>query len=343
MKILVAMSGGVDSSVAALLLQRQGHQVSGATMKLWGGVSDSGCCSVSDVEDARRVAAKVGINHHVFNFTEEFETAVVDHYVDSYARGLTPNPCIECNRNVKFDLFIDRAVRLGFDMVATGHYAQITADADGFHLSRGLDEKKDQSYVISMLGQHRLSRLILPIGGMQKDVVRSLAHAAGLDTASKPDSQDVCFIASTTSRVEFLSRRVPLHVGRVVDSQTGTVLGEVEAMESVTLGQRRGLGTLGDSKRRYVVEVDHEKRMIVLGTLAETFTTEIRFQGPSFTLDPIDPGAEILCQTSAHGYVRKGTYFGDRIEFADPVRRVAAGQTITFYRENEVVGAAVVS
>ena len=343
MRILVAMSGGVDSSVAAMLLKEAGHEVVGATMKLWGGVGDSGCCSVSDVEDARRVASRVGIDHHIFNFTEEFEESVVGHYVDAHARGLTPNPCIECNRKVKFDLFIDRAVRLGFDKVATGHYARVTEGADGWRLMRGMDTAKDQSYVLSMLSQERLARLVLPIGEFEKPRVREIAAAAALATATKADSQDVCFIASTTSRVEFLSRRTSLHPARLVASGSRQVLGELASIEAVTIGQRRGLGTAGDSARRYVVEVDRSRGEVVLGTLEETLVREVSFAEPTFTGAPLQAGEAIQCQTSAHGRAAKAVYEPGRAVLDAPVKRVAPGQTIAFYRGDEVLGAAIVA
>ena len=204
MRVLVAMSGGVDSSVAAALLVEQGHDVTGATLKLWGGPSDSGCCSVADVEDARRVAQQLGIEHHVFNLTEEFDRTVVTPYVDEHAAGRTPNPCIECNRSMKFDLLLRRAERLGFDRLATGHHARVTrqgaggtgADGPIWRLRRGADPAKDQSYVLSMLGQDALSRVVFPVGDMTKDDVRAHAARLGLRTAAKPDSQDVCFIGS---------------------------------------------------------------------------------------------------------------------------------------------------
>ena len=201
MKVLAAMSGGVDSSVAAARLIAAGHEVVGVTMKLWGGESDSGCCSVSDVDDARRVAQQLDIPHHVWNFGDEFEAHVVEPYVDAHRRGDTPNPCIECNRHLKFDRLLRRAVAVGFDAVATGHHARIVERSDGTRrLARGADAAKDQSYVLYVLGQAELARTLLPVGDMTKDEVRAEADALGLRTAGKPDSQDVCFITSTSVR-----------------------------------------------------------------------------------------------------------------------------------------------
>ena len=224
MRVLVAMSGGVDSSVAAALLVERGHEVVGATLKLWGGPSDSGCCSVADVDDARRVAQQLGIDHHVFNLTEEFDRHVVAPYVGEHARGRTPNPCIECNRSMKFDRLLGRADRLGFDRLATGHHARVTRSASGddagvWRLRRGADAAKDQSYVLSMLGQDALCRVEFPVGDMTKDEVRAHAHRLGLRTAAKPDSQDVCFIRDVEGRQGFLSRRMELHPADVVDSR----------------------------------------------------------------------------------------------------------------------------
>src|SRR5579875_2409335 len=196
MRVLVAMSGGVDSSVAAAALVAAGHDVVGATMKLWGGPSDSGCCSVADTEDARRVAQQLGIVHHVFNFTADFDRHVVDPYVAAHAAGATPNPCVACNRHLKFDRFLARAAQLGFEAVATGHHARVAGGPPGpWRLERGADRAKDQSYVLHMLGQDQLGRLLLPVGDMTKAEVRARAAAAGLRTAAKPDSQDVCFIS----------------------------------------------------------------------------------------------------------------------------------------------------
>src|SRR4051812_22374418 len=190
MRVLCAMSGGVDSSVAAALLRDEGHDVTGVTLKLWGGPSDAGCCSVADVDDARRVAQQLGIRHVVFGFADEFLAGVVEPYIQAHAEGRTPNPCIECNRTIKFDRLLARAAQLGFDGVATGHHARIV---DG-RLRRGADRSKDQSYVLHMLDRARLARIRFPVGAITKDEVRARAKAIGLRTAVKPDSQEVCFL-----------------------------------------------------------------------------------------------------------------------------------------------------
>ena len=257
---MCAMSGGVDSSVAALLLKEAGHDVVGVTMKLWGGDSDTGCCSVSDVDDARRVAQQLDIDHLVFNFAEEFDEHVVDPYVAAHAAGQTPNPCIECNRSVKFARLAERADLLGFDAIATGHHARVGQTVDGrFTIERGADRAKDQSYVVHMLGQDQLARTMFPVGDLQKSEVRALASRIDLRTADKPDSQDVCFIMSTSGgRTTFLGDRIPFHRASVVDT-AGDRLGEVEAVELVTVGQRKGLGLPGGGPKRYVVDVDVER------------------------------------------------------------------------------------
>ena len=258
--LMVAMSGGVDSSVAAALLVEQGHDVVGATLKLWGGPSDSGCCSVADVDDARRVAQQLGIEHHVFNLSQEFDRHVVTPYVEAHGQGRTPNPCIECNRSIKFDRLLERSDRLGFDRLATGHHARVTRD-DPFRLRRGADTAKDQSYVLSMLGQDQLRRVVFPVGEMTKFDVRAARGPLGLRTAGKPDSQDVCFIGRVEGRQGFLGGRMAFHPGKVVNA-AGEAVGTVDAVELVTVGQRRGMGHGSDGARRYVVAVDVPARRV---------------------------------------------------------------------------------
>ena len=309
MRVLVAMSGGVDSSVAAAILVKSGHEVVGATLKLWGGASDSGCCSVADIEDARRVAGQLSVDHHVFNFTDAFEETVVAPYVADHASGRTPNPCIECNRRIKFGLLLDRSARLGFDALATGHHARVAPvddDADGGggrlpRLRRGTDRAKDQSYVLSMLGADELGRVVLPVGELTKAEVRAHAARLGLRTADKPDSQDVCFIHSGRGRRGFLAQRIPLHGAALVDASSGNVVGEVPAVELVTVGQRRGLGVAVDGRRLYALSVDVPGRRITVGPSEHAVgprvaVGEARWSGPQLAR-----GERARAQTSAHG------------------------------------------
>ena len=254
-RVMVAMSGGVDSSVAAALLLEAGHEVVGVTLRLWGGESDSGCCAVSDVDDARRVADALGIDHHVFNLGDHFESMVVAPYVADHAAGRTPNPCIECNRHVKFGRLMDRAGALGFALLATGHHARVVERPDGpRRIARAVDSAQDQSNVLNMLDQDQLASLLLPIGDLTKADVRRRAAALGLRTADKPDSQDVCFITRQHGRGDFLGRRLTLTPGRVVDG-SGAEVGSVAAVELVTVGQRRGMALAGGVAPRFAVGV----------------------------------------------------------------------------------------
>jgi tRNA-specific 2-thiouridylase len=334
------MSGGVDSSVAAALLRDQGHDVVGATMKLWSGASDSGCCSVADVDDARRVAQQLGLDHHVFNFTADFDAHVVDPYVDAHRVGLTPNPCIECNRHLKFDRFLDRALALGFDAIATGHHARIVETDDGRALHRGTDRAKDQSYVLHMVGPRTLAKVVLPVGELTKVEVRARATELGLRTATKPDSQDVCFISRVGGRHAFLSERIELHPATVIEVGTGAELGSVEAVELVTVGQRRGMGG-GHEDRRYAVSVDPAARRVVTGTEADLLTREVMVDGWEW-IAPVPPGDELVdVQSSAHGVVTAGTVTGDGVALAEPIRRVAPGQSVVLYRGDRVLGGGI--
>ena len=343
------MSGGVDSSVAAGLLIAQGHQVVGATLKLWGGVSDSGCCSVGDVDDARRVAQILGIDHHVFNYTEEFERHVVAPFVRDHARGLTPNPCIECNRHIKFDLLFARARRLGFDAVATGHHAQVFDRAGRYLLARGVDTHKDQSYVLGYLRQWQLRMLALPIGVLTKDEVRAQARALGLRTWNKPDSQDVCFIEASRGREPFLRQRIELTAARIVDRSTGDDLGGVDVAELVTLGQRRGVAPGRDGQKRYVAKVDLRAARVEVGRLDEVMIESLALDAASlsFTDRTLDDGTEVLAQWSAHGRAQRAVLrLGEvpRLDLHERARPVAPGQSVVLYRLEEpaIVDAAAI-
>jgi tRNA-specific 2-thiouridylase len=342
MKVLVAMSGGVDSSVAAAELIANDHEVVGVTMRLWGGESDTGCCSVADVDDARRVAQQLGIDHLVFNFSDDFNIHVVTPYVNAHVEGLTPNPCIECNRHLKFDRLSERARLLGFDAVATGHHARIERDDYGtLRLTRGHDEAKDQSYVVHMLDQAELGYTMFPVGNLTKAQVRERAQELGLRTAAKPDSQDVCFISRAGGREAFLGKRIPFRTAQVVH-EDGSAAGQVEALELVTIGQRKGLGLPGGGPKRYVVEVDTPGARVVIGD-------ESRLMCGTFIVHSIvwsdaDDAArlalvnDVLVQSSAHGEVSPATVeiLSDtndtvRVNWLEPQRRIAPGQSVVFY------------
>lgn len=341
MKVMMAMSGGVDSSVAAAVLLRHGHEVVGVTMRLWGGSSDTGCCSIADVDDARRVAQQLGIDHLVFNFTDDFDRHVVDPYVDAHQRGLTPNPCIECNRHLKFARLSERADLLGFDAVATGHHARIV-DVDGVkYVARGADAAKDQSYVVHMLDQRELARTMFPIGHLHKADVRAIASELGLRTASKPDSQDVCFITSDGGREQFLGDRIPFRRAEVVDAATGEHLGEAPSIELVTLGQRRGLGLPGGGPKRYVVDIDHGAGRVLVGDDAALFTSVAQVAHITWASGPRSGSLTVQC--SAHGIAHPARVVPSahdtvRVEWVEPQRRVSPGQSMVFYDGDRVVG-----
>jgi len=338
------MSGGVDSSVAAAVLADAGHDIVGATLKLWGGASDSGCCSVADVDDARRVADQIGVAHHVFNFTDEFASSVVAPYVEDHAAGRTPNPCIECNRHIKFGTLLERARRLGFDALATGHHARVGGAGGSKRLLRGADRAKDQSYVLSMLDQADLAQVLLPVGEMTKAEVRARAARLGLRTAFKPDSQDVCFIQSTEGRRGFLGQRLPLHAADIVDVDSGDVVGTVPAVELVTVGQRRGLGVAVDGRRLYALEVDVGARRVLVGRRHSARSDRLAVCRPTWVDGPLDPGARASAQTSAHGRAVPCTWLGDALVFDEPQTLVAPGQTVALYDDDEpdaVAGSAV--
>lgn len=339
-RVMVAMSGGVDSSVAAVLVRDQGHETVGVTLKLWGGASDSGCCSMSDVDDARRVADRLGIEHHTFNFTDDFDAHVVEPYVQAHVRGSTPNPCIECNRHLKFDRLLERATSLGFDAIATGHHARVVLDGETRRIGRGADAAKDQSYVLAMLGQDQLVRLLLPVGEMTKDRVREIAADLDLRTASKPDSQDVCFITSITGRDGFLGTRMAFTPGTVVDTD-GQEVGTVAAIELVTIGQRRGLHLAGGGGPRYVVDTDLDARIVTVGTRADLAVDRTEVTDVVWSHRP--SWGSVTVQTRAHGaatpaHLEAADATGAVVTWDRPVDRVAPGQTVVFYREDLVLG-----
>lgn len=354
MKVLVAMSGGVDSSVAAAELKAAGHEVVGVTMRLWGGESDTGCCSVSDVDDARRVAQQLDIDHLVFNFSDDFDRHVVAPYVQAHVDGITPNPCIECNRHLKFDRLSERARLLGFDAVATGHHARVERDDEGIlRLTRGADDAKDQSYVVHMLDQEELAYTMFPVGHLTKAQVRKRAIELGLRTATKPDSQDVCFISKTGGRETFLGNRIPFRRAEVVN-EDGSLAGKVEALELVTIGQRKGLGIPGGGPKQYVVDVDTSNARVVIGEEASLYRKSLVVNDIIWSdaqdVQRLRTTSDVLVQSSAHGAAIPATVEilttnSVRIVWSEAQRRIAPGQSVVFYNmtNTHVLGGGIAS
>ena len=346
-RVLVAMSGGVDSSIAAARLIDEGHDVTGVTLKLWGGPSDSGCCSVADVEDARRVAAQLRIPHYVFNLTDAFDEHVVRPYVDAYANARTPNPCVECNRTIKFGALFERMTALGFDALATGHHARIVRDGatNRPRLARGRDNAKDQSYVLYMLESRQLERTLLPVGELTKSEVRAEAERRGLRTAAKAESMDVCFI-TRGGRTDFLAARSERRPGVIVDVD-GAQVGAHDDAARFTIGQRRGTGVAA-GERRFVVDIDAATATVTLGRRDDLLRDCVELDDLIFDGGSETHGKQLLAQTRAHGEPVVASVEHDdggraTVRFATPQPRVAAGQVVALYEGDFLVGGGVAS
>lgn len=354
MKVLAAMSGGVDSSVAAARMVDAGHDVVGVHLALSTApgalrTGSRGCCSKEDAADARRVADILGIPFYVWDFAEQFQQDVIDEFVSSYARGETPNPCVRCNQQIKFSALAKRAIALGFDAVATGHYARLS---DG-RLRRAVDRDKDQSYVLAVLTAAQLRRAAFPIGDTPKPQIRAEAARRGLAVADKPDSHDICFIPSGNTRA-FLGDRIGVRRGTVVNS-SGAVLAEHDGVHGFTIGQRKGLGIAGpgpDGRPRYVTAIDAGTATVEVGDVGDLDVHELTGREPVFTAG-VAPAGEIECavQVRAHGETAKAIaeLAGDElvVRLHVPLRGVARGQTVVLYRPDpegdEVLGSATIA
>ncbi len=347
MRVLAAMSGGVDSAVATALAVDAGHDVTGVHLALSPDRQTlrsgaRGCCSVEDAHDARRVADELGIPFYVWDLAERFTEDVVDDFVAEYAAGRTPNPCLRCNEKIKFTAVLDRAVSLGFDAVVTGHHARLDDGA----LRRSVDAAKDQSYVLGVLTPEQLAAARFPLGGMTKDRVREIAAERGFAVAGKPDSHDICFIPDGDTR-GFLARRLGSRPGPVVDAATGETVGEHDGTYGFTVGQRRGLGvSAGDSQPRYVLGIEPVSRTVTIGTAELASVDEVRTGAPTWTgAAPVLPG-RFEVQLRAHGTpVACEVTAGDgglRIALAEPQRGVAPGQSAVLYSPDAALGDRVV-
>jgi tRNA-specific 2-thiouridylase len=341
-RIAVALSGGVDSSVAAALLRDEGHEVIGVTLQQWptGDEEESarhgGCCSLSAVEDARRVASILGVPYYVWNLEREFGERVIEPFHRAYAEGRTPNPCLRCNAFVRFDLMLRRVLDLGFDALATGHYARVLHGSEGPELHAAADPAKDQSYVLYHLDRDRLARIRFPLGEMSKPDVRAVARSLGLPVADKRESMDICFVPRGQTAA-YLTRRLPVVAGEVVDS-SGRALGVHHGVALYTVGQREGLGQLAEPGPWYVRAIDAGANRLVVGRRDELAVHRVALEDVRFVGDP--PSGPLPCEARLRYRARPlaAVYDGGALELAEPFYGAAAGQAAVLYRGTRVLG-----
>jgi len=349
-KVMVGMSGGVDSSVAAKVLKDSGYEVTGVTLKMFASddiieTETRTCCSLSDVEDARAVAYKLGFDHVVLNFREVFREHVIDRFIDSYITGKTPNPCIECNRHVKFDRMLKKAEELGFDYIATGHYAlkEYSEETGRYYLRRPADRSKDQTYVLYSLTQHQLEKTLFPLCGYEKTEVRKIAEEAGLVNSRKPDSQDICFVPDG-KYADFIRKNTDrgTEEGNFTDME-GNVLGKHRGIIHYTIGQRKGLG-IALGKPAFVVSKDAETNTVVLGSNDDLFTSELIAEDVNFmSVEGIEGEMHVTAKpryncADSPAVISMLPDGRVKVVFETPQRAVTSGQAVVFYDGDIVVG-----